>query len=161
MTIAIAELKEIKSDNTLGSEEYAQVIANVNISGIYDENYRLPNDFTFLGKGSYRYAFRGPDGLVYKKDREDTVTENSGNVAEAYKFSELSDMDWIPKFRLFENGILVMPYLENLNYTTLSDEEENRIREIGRTVVDGFSRNIGRDPKTKKIYLRDGGGYAF
>lgn len=99
----------------LGTLENARIAESLSAGG------KKPKGWSYLGEGSFRITFRGPDGLVYKRDRfpEDIQrSEGWGNRAEWVAFTE-----WVERGKtspvvemadcwLHENGIMCAEFVE-------------------------------------------------
>lgn len=147
----------------IGSKELAEEISQKT-----DED--APSGWTYLGRGSYRRTFQGPDGFVYKVDRYPGNKPYSGfNSHENRTFVELTERGflWIPQFTFYQTNndqdIMVVQFLRDTSTQDLTVTEENRKRckEIEHNVLDAGIYNFGVDPTTGLIYLRDGGNGSY
>lgn len=81
----------------------------------------LPVGWRLIGEGSYRWAFVGPDGFVYKVDKR-KAGSGSGNMEEAANFERITrqgrlpERVYIPDWTLYEftdeRRVLVMEKVE-------------------------------------------------
>lgn len=96
-----------------------------------EPNYSLlPKGWKFLGKGSYRWAFLAPDGVVYKVDRK--RQSDAGNDGEARNFTRITAKGrmpaqvYIPAWTLYEFGddryVMAMEKVETRFSFTYCDE---------------------------------------
>lgn len=146
----------------IGYEEFARAVIELDLYGDYSDK-----QFEFINIGSYRSAYKGPDGFVYKRNLYDRVGKKQGfNQYENATFTELRKLGkpWVPKFTLYtveldgtEEDVMVVQFLRNPSYREVSEQHERR-REIEEVVSDSGSHNLGVDPESGLIYLRDGGG---
>lgn len=152
----------------IGSEQFAEVLAN---NLIPCSSYEpLPDGWRYLGGGAYRTAFRGPDGVVYKKQyvqhrNGSWYTGDGGNRSEAETFRFLRDEKgfiWIPDFHLFDNGIIAMQFLDDVTTIRDLDRPGNRERydEITSVISDSGWRNLGLDDYGL-LFLRDAGNGSY
>lgn len=95
----------------IGNEKYAAVLADFDFGrDDWDEPVAIPEGFTLLGCGAFRWAFLGPDNVVYKVDFDDSGM----NEAEADMFKAWGDkleMVRLAPCHLFDNYILAMEYI--------------------------------------------------
>jgi hypothetical protein len=122
--------------------------------------------FEELGSGSYRIAYRGPDGNVYKVENFDT--ENA-NWDEAEFFAGHADANWIPQYHYdAQSNVMVMreyPHPSGGDFvSTPEDSKKERARkrentkrqaEIDNLTNDGKIRNLGLD-ENGLVVLLDG-----
>lgn len=146
----------------IGSYELAEKLIK---SGPEYSEYEIP-EFQFINSGSYRRVFKGPDGFAYKRNiYPGTLRRRMGyNWYENKTFTHLRDNGyvWVPNFTLYEfddEDIMVVSYLCNPKISDLTSPEANTQRhsEIRAKVLDSDNSNLGVDPESGLIYLRDGG----
>lgn len=65
----------------IGTQSNAAAIASLYVVEDDFANFAgvVPEGFTYIGSGSYRHAFLGPDGVVYKRNTRLAVAEGYGD----------------------------------------------------------------------------------
>lgn len=150
--------------NRLGNIALARLILEYR-KGVYayEYNYRrpcpeLPEGWRRIGDGGSRYAYVGPDSLVYKVGYRGLTAANEKEL-DTFERIRAHGYPWVPLFAL-KAGVMIMP-----QYTPrsklgrkLTREEEKTLREIQRVVYDAtVPSNYGfRDDES--MVLIDGGG---
>lgn len=141
----------------IGSQELAREVLSMS-------DYDHPTEWSFLGNGTYRNAFRGPDGFVYKRNLYNGQSRFIGyNHVEFDTFTKLKERGflWVPQFAAYsvnDEVIMVVQYLRDATYRDWSRHDNDaRYQELDRLVADSGEENTGIDPETGLVFLRDGG----
>lgn len=138
---------------------YAFLIANLVSEEDDNEEWagEVPDGFTYLGSGSYRHAFRGPDGLVYKRLTtygEDNAPEDNQDEYKAYKRGTCPKGMRLAHMVLILN-VSVMEYVPNAitwaEWLELEDGEEKGWVESG--IVDISPQNVRKDDEGNYVVI--------
>lgn len=132
----------------IGTQENAEVIASLEIVENEWDDWagEIPNGFEYLGSGSYRHAFLGPDGVVYKRDTLFAEDEQSGsNLAEWETYQSAPALPARVRFarthlwHVCGSHIIAMEYVQPSGPDVLTGEIVALLRSVG--IFDLYGNN--------------------
>src|SRR6266496_3685209 len=112
-------------------------------------SYRpLPIGWRRLGSGVYRIAFRGPDGLVYKVEKNGSW--NTANEAKVFQYWKDNNYSFAPDFRYWPDAnVMVMPEYKVLGTSTwdnsVSIRDQVEAIQYDYEVTDSHEDNLALD----------------
>jgi hypothetical protein len=127
----------------IGNAEHAATLANAPLS---EDEYGdwvgpAPEGFQYLSSGSYRHAFLGPDGVVYKRNVGDWDDDEGGNASEWDRYCNPPVFPEGVRFAMTHlyGEIIAMEYVADKS-PILADNVRQSITAIG--VWDCYGQNV-------------------
>jgi hypothetical protein len=117
-------------------------LENAHVAATLDPFGDKPEGWEFIGSGSFRRAYRGPDGLVYKVDSDPGNVQRSeeyGNRSEWNAFVEwiergaTSEHAELPECWLWDNGVMCVEHVQPDG----TDVPWERVYEFAKSLVGG------------------------